>query len=56
MRLGPNMIVSEFVFSDDKMMISRAVYGDDSQYCCEASNSVGSVMDCVSITLMSESL
>lgn len=56
MRLGSNMVVSDFVFSDDKLMISKAVYGDDSQYCCEASNSVSSIVDCVSITLMSKSM
>ncbi len=47
-------IVSDFVISGDMLIINKAVYRDDSQYCCTATNEAGSVTDCVTVTLMSK--
>ena len=47
-------IVSDFVFSGDTLNINEAIYGDDSEYCCEATNEAGSITDCITITLMSK--
>ena len=48
--------MSDFVFSGNTMTINKAIYGDDSQYCCMATNEAGSISECVTITLMSESV
>ena len=53
--LGPQGIVSDFLFfANNSIKINKAAYRDDSQYCCEATNSEGSLMECVSIDLMSK--
>ncbi len=48
--------MSDFVFSGNSMTIEEAIYRDDSQYCCMASNEGGDITECVTIMLMSESV
>ena len=53
-RLGPNEIVSDFMFSGNTLTINSAEYRDDSQYCCEARNEAGSRVECITVMLMSK--
>ena len=54
-RLGSNEIFSEFRFlNNGSLAIDNAIYGDDSLYCCQATNEIGTASTCVSVTLMGE--
>ena len=54
-RLGSNGIFSEFRFlNNGSLAIDNAIYGDDSLYCCQATNEIGTASACVSVTLMGE--